>query len=191
MIGFAMGVQMRISQGLRDPVDSHQGRCLRRDAHTLHQAQRRVHLGLIALALDPSQLLHGLRHGHVVQGSGRNLPQSSSQRKASLNPKAIPGSTMEDVVTAKADYSELDHPDLATQIRLNSTAVEVKNTPDGKVATTYVRDGVAHKISSDKVVLACYNSAIPYLCPDMSETQKKHLAVPSVFSHTNTNYHCQ
>lgn len=101
-------------------------------------------------------------------------------------PAAMPGSTMEDVVTAKANYSALDQADNSTNIRLNSTVVEVKHAEDKTVTTTYVRNGKAHKVSSDKVVMACYNGAIPYICPDIDEQQKKHLAfnvkVPLVYT---------
>ena len=50
----------------------------------------------------------------------------------------------------------------------------------------YVRDGVAHSISAKHCVLACYNSAIPYLCPEMPKVQKLGLAynvkVPLVYT---------
>nr|MBP7551650.1 NAD(P)/FAD-dependent oxidoreductase [Gemmatimonadaceae bacterium] len=42
-----------------------------------------------------------------------------------LLPAAIPGTTMEDVVTARADYGALDRRGSAVRIRLNSTAVHV------------------------------------------------------------------
>src|SRR6266853_59312 len=45
----------------------------------------------------------------------------------SLIPEAIPGSTMEDVVTAKANYSKLDEASNAVRIRLNSTVVHVQH----------------------------------------------------------------
>src|SRR5437870_1839886 len=45
----------------------------------------------------------------------------------SLIPDAIPGSTMEDIVTAKADYSKLDEASGAVRIRLNSTVVHVRS----------------------------------------------------------------
>ncbi len=94
-----------------------------------------------------------------------------------LIPEAMPGTTMEDVVTTKADYSKLDQPGHDMQIRLNSTAVEVKNVTGKRVETTYVRNGKAHKVSSDHVVLACYNSAIPYLCPEVDTEQKDYLSM--------------
>ena len=42
-----------------------------------------------------------------------------------LIPGAVPGSTMDDVVTARADYSKLDVPQTPLRIRLNSTVVHV------------------------------------------------------------------
>ena len=104
-----------------------------------------------------------------------------------LIPAAMPGSTMEDVVTALADYSKLDRQDQNVRIRLNSTAVHVTNREHSSaVDITYVRNGDAHNISADKCILACYNGAIPYLCPEMSNRQKEALAygvkVPLVYT---------
>ncbi|MFT4634855.1 MAG: spermidine dehydrogenase [Chitinophagales bacterium] len=103
-----------------------------------------------------------------------------------LNPDAVPGNTMEDVVTAKVNYSKLDRPDQDCNIRLNSTAVQVANIDDQNVEIRYVREGVAHTVRSKHCVLACYNSAIPYLCPEMSEGQKQGLAynvkIPLVYT---------
>jgi len=62
-------------------------------------------------------------------------------------PEAIPGTTMEDVVTARADYSKIDRKDQNINIRLNSTVVHVTNTEDGvNVDVTYVRGGKTHKV---------------------------------------------
>jgi spermidine dehydrogenase len=44
-----------------------------------------------------------------------------------LVPSVAPGNTMDDVVTARFDYSRLDQPDNATRIRLNSTAVRIEH----------------------------------------------------------------
>lgn len=92
-------------------------------------------------------------------------------------PDAMPGTTMEDVVTARADYSKIDRKGQKINIRLNSTAVHVTNTEDGAhVDVTYVRDGETHKVRGKKCIMACYNSAIPYLCPEMPDKQKEGLA---------------
>ncbi|MEZ5759078.1 MAG: FAD/NAD(P)-binding protein [Emcibacteraceae bacterium] len=104
-----------------------------------------------------------------------------------LIPEAMPGTTMEDVVTTKADYSKLDRNDQNVNIRLNSTVVHAVNTEDGKaVEVTYVRDEVPHKVRGKKCIMACYNMAIPFICPEMSEKQKENLAfnvkVPLVYT---------
>ncbi|MBT5073271.1 MAG: NAD(P)/FAD-dependent oxidoreductase [Kordiimonadaceae bacterium] len=104
-----------------------------------------------------------------------------------LIPEAMPGTTMEDVVMAKADYSKLDEKNKNINIRLNSTVVHVVNTDNGNnVDVTYVNNDEAHKIRAKKCVMACYNSAIPYLCPEMPEAQKEGLAfnvkIPLVYT---------
>jgi spermidine dehydrogenase len=94
-----------------------------------------------------------------------------------LVPEAVPGSTMEDVVTAKLDYSKLDCDGAPTRIRLNSTAVNVAHTADRKaVDVTYVHKGKAHTARAGRCILACYNGAIPYLCPELSEEQVRGLS---------------
>jgi len=94
-----------------------------------------------------------------------------------LVPSAMPGSTMEDVVTARADYAVLDVAGAPVRIRLNSTAVHVKHAPgDRAVDVTYVTKGKAHTVRGARCILACYNGAIPYLCPELPDAQKQGLA---------------
>ncbi|MCP5090103.1 MAG: FAD-dependent oxidoreductase, partial [Gammaproteobacteria bacterium] len=89
-----------------------------------------------------------------------------------LIPEAVPGTTMEDLVTARADYSLLDTRDSNVRMRLNSTVVNVANTPDGKyVDVTYSRDGELYRGRARHVVLACYNNIIPHLCAEVPEKQ--------------------
>jgi spermidine dehydrogenase len=109
----------------------------------------------------------------------------------SLVPEAIPGSTMEDVVTSKADYSKLDRAGNGARIRLNSTVVHVQ--PDGakdaakQVSVTYIRGGKAASVKGKYCVLACYNVMIPYLCPELPDPQKEALSylvkAPLVYTH--------
>ena len=88
-----------------------------------------------------------------------------------LIPGSVPGSSMEDVVLAKVNYSLLDG-DSTTKIRLNSTVVDVSHTNDSSaVDITYVRKHDIHTIRADKCILACYNSAIPYLCSELPKKQ--------------------
>jgi spermidine dehydrogenase len=94
---------------------------------------------------------------------------------------------MEDVVTSKVNYSALDQNASNISIRLNSTVVHALNSADNKmVDVTYVRNGKPHTVRASKCVMACYNSSIPYLCPEMPDTQKHGLAynvkVPLVYT---------
>jgi len=107
-----------------------------------------------------------------------------------LLPGVVPGRTMEDVVTARADYSRLDQAGAATQIRLNSTAVNVKHSgaAAGKeVEVAYVRGKKLQTVRAKQCILACYNGMIPYLCPELPEQQKEALAylvkAPLVYTH--------
>jgi spermidine dehydrogenase len=109
----------------------------------------------------------------------------------SLIPSAIPGSTMEDVVTARADYSQLDRADHAVRVRLNSTVVNVKHASAKDTAeevhVTYTRGGKPYLVKGNYCVLACYNVMIPYICPELPDAQKEALAylvkAPLVYTH--------
>jgi spermidine dehydrogenase len=109
----------------------------------------------------------------------------------SLIPEAVPGSTMEDVVTASADYSKLDQPSSPIRIRLNSTAVRVQHSGRSEsakeVEVSYVQQGKLKKTTGKSSILACYNSMIPYLCPELPQKQKEalHYCVkePLIYTH--------
>ena len=95
----------------------------------------------------------------------------------SLIPGAVPGSTMEDVVTARARYDKLDRPENSVRVRLNSTAVNVQNDGDG-VEVVYVRAGDVQRVRGRHTILACYNNIVPFLCPQMGDDQRKALGYP-------------
>jgi spermidine dehydrogenase len=109
----------------------------------------------------------------------------------SMIPSAIPGHTMDDIVTARVNYSKLDDANSPVRIRLNSTAIHVVN--DGakdsaeEVEVSYMRGGRLQTVRGKSCVLACYNSMIPYLCPELPEKQKEALAFlvkkPLVYTH--------
>ena len=91
-----------------------------------------------------------------------------------LIPHSIPGNNMEDIVTAKADYSMLDVPGQDTNIRLNSTVVSTTNAKDG-VEIVYANQGALYKVHAKQCILACNNGIIPDLCPQLPEKQKEAL----------------
>jgi spermidine dehydrogenase len=109
----------------------------------------------------------------------------------SLIPSAMPGNSMEDVVSARAVYSKLDTVDSPVRVRLNSTVVQVRNAAGQgatqKVQVAYTRGGKLHTVSGKNCVLACYNGMIPYICPDIPAEQSKALSylvkMPLVYTH--------
>jgi spermidine dehydrogenase len=109
----------------------------------------------------------------------------------SLIPEAMPGSTMEDVVTARANYAMLDRAANPVRIRLNSTVVNVKHlgTKDAskEVEVSYMRGGKLCMVKGNYCVLACYNVMIPYICPELPDAQKESLSylvkAPLVYTH--------
>ena len=90
----------------------------------------------------------------------------------SLVPAAMPGSTMEDIVLAKARYEELDRPRHRVRIRLNSTVVRVVNGSSG-VELGYLgnSDRELHRLRAKHVVMACFNMLIPYVLDGLEDEQ--------------------
>ncbi len=65
-----------------------------------------------------------------------------------LVPGSTPGKTMEDIVTARVDYSRLDRSNNAVRVRLNSVCVNVRDTPKG-AEVAYVTAGINARRSQD------------------------------------------
>ncbi|MEE2637403.1 MAG: NAD(P)/FAD-dependent oxidoreductase [Acidobacteriota bacterium] len=96
-----------------------------------------------------------------------------------LMPDAVPGQTQEDVGTARVDYARLDRSGQTARIRLNSTVVNVRHRGSGSgrdVEVSYVRDGQTQRVVGRACVMACWNSVIPYIVPELPEQQKTALA---------------
>lgn len=96
-----------------------------------------------------------------------------------LIPKAVPGSSVDDVVTAGVRYDRLDLPANPVRLRLNSIAVRVQHYgpeshPSG-VQVTYIQDGKSYRVRAARCVLACWNIMIPFLCPELPDKQKEAL----------------
>ncbi len=108
----------------------------------------------------------------------------------SLIPSAVPGNSVEDVVTAPVHYERLDADVSPVRIRLNRTVVRVRNVQSTNAApeveVTYATGKQVFSLRAGACVLACWNMAIPYLCPDLPETQKDALhylvKVPLVYT---------
>jgi spermidine dehydrogenase len=107
-----------------------------------------------------------------------------------LVPRAVPGNSVEDVVTARVNYAELDRADSPARLRLNSAVIRARHLGDPlsakQVEVTYLRGGHPYTARARGAVLACYNMLIPYLCPELPPVQKdalhKSVKTPLVYS---------
>jgi spermidine dehydrogenase len=107
-----------------------------------------------------------------------------------LVPDAAPGHTMDDVVLAGFDYGALDRANNNVRIRLQSTAIDVRQRGD-VVSVGYVNAGAAHRVAAKHAVLACFHMMIPYLAPDLPMAQREALArnvkTPLVYTNVVVN----
>ena len=103
----------------------------------------------------------------------------------SLIPGAATGDTMDDIVTSRFDYARLDQPGAPTRLRLESTAVHVRNADDG-VDIGYLKDGELRRIRARRCVLAGYNMMIPDIMPELPAPQQtalwKNVKAPLVYT---------
>src|ERR1700733_7703492 len=88
-----------------------------------------------------------------------------------LIPSIAPGNSMEDIVLAPFAYAQLDRPEHPVRIRLNSTAVDVRNVDRG-VEVAYVRGGEVTRVAAAGCVLACYQAMIPYIVSEAGDEQR-------------------
>ncbi len=97
-----------------------------------------------------------------------------------LIPRAAAGTTMDDVVLAKFDYSNLDEEGAGVRLRLNSTVVRLEHdgSPEDakQVSAAYVKDGKAYRVHGRHCVMAGYNAMIPHICPELPAAQREALA---------------
>jgi len=94
----------------------------------------------------------------------------------SLIPGAVTGQDAEDIITAAVNYQQLDNANNDCRVRLNSTVTNVRHLNEQQVQTSYVVGGQALSVKSKNVVMACWNTVIPYLCPEIPAPQKQALA---------------
>jgi len=151
--------------------------------------------------VDTTPALEAARRGSVGF-NGLGLPVEEGFREASytfhfpdgnasvarllvnrLVPSAVPGShTMATIVQAPVSYDRFDDEKNGVRIRLRSTVVRVRQGDassgrnDQRVDVAYLRDGKVHSVRGRRCILACYNSLIPALLPELPAAQREALA---------------
>ncbi|MEH6551778.1 MAG: FAD/NAD(P)-binding protein [Pseudomonadales bacterium] len=133
--------------------------------------------GMSWLSELAEQIIAGVKAGDL---STQYFPDGNASVARLLVHKLIPTVAPDtkgfsDIAISRFNYGELDRAGHAVRLRLNSTVVGVQETGDKRVTVDYVQDGNALSVTGDHCILACYNGAIPHLCPQLPESQKEAL----------------
>ena len=147
--------------------------------------------GFAGLKLEPTPNgvlaeLAGVQHGRQVEAPGPSVHFPDGNATVArllvryLIPEALPGKTQEDSGVARANYAVLDRPGQTVRIRLNSTVLHVRHDGDAatakEVVITYNRGGKLYEVRARGCVMACWNMFIPYLIPELPQSQKDALS---------------
>lgn len=92
-----------------------------------------------------------------------------------LIPRVARGNSMEDIVTAKFAYGELDQDRSPVRLHLSSTVVRLENA-GSHVDVLYVRGESVRRVRCRNVIYAGYEMMLPYVCSDLPATQRKAVA---------------
>jgi spermidine dehydrogenase len=150
------------------------------DAVTAYSAWRSGYPGFSGMGLEPEPSWSASHEPHDIFHFPDGNASIARLLVRALVPDAVPGHSMDDIVTARVDYSRLDRAASTARIRLNSTVVNVRHRGDPRssreIEVTYVAGGKAQRVRGGGCVLAAYGAMIPVLCPELPERQRQALA---------------
>jgi len=126
----------------------------------------------LGLAMPRAGVLEGDPYIHHFPDGNATLTRLFVRH---LVPGVAPGSTMEDILSARFDYSRLDESSNAVRLRLSSTVVAMANNEKG-VDVLYVRDGTPTRVAAGHVVYCGYSAMLPYICSDFAPEQREAVA---------------
>jgi len=122
-----------------------------------------------------------LREGGVLEGDPYiyHFPDGNASLARLFVRRLIPGvargNGMDEIVSARFDYSRLDEPGQPVRLRLASTVVALANNARG-VDVLYAQGERLTRISAGHVVYAGYSAMLPYVCPELGAPQRQALA---------------
>ncbi|RDU64631.1 spermidine dehydrogenase [Helicobacter didelphidarum] len=121
-------------------------------------------------------------HAEFEEPYIHHFPDGNASIARLMVKKLIPSITAaainpQDILLARFDYSKLDMPNAPCKIRLQSTAIHARNV-NGGVEIVYGdhRSKRLKKVFAKKLIMASYNSMIPYIIPELNESQKQALS---------------
>ncbi len=108
-----------------------------------------------------------------------HFPDGNAGVARALVKKMVPnvgkGNSAEELVLSRFNYAELDKSGNAVRIRLNSTAVDVRDSGGAKgsdgILVNYINDNKSYRVKGRGAVMACYNMMIPHIVPGLPEEQ--------------------
>ncbi|EAK9993566.1 spermidine dehydrogenase [Campylobacter lari] len=133
--------------------------------------------GFDKLGLDPieGEALAEMEEPYIHHCADGNATVARLMVRRLIPDVSKKGKDMDEVTLAHFDYSKLDLAKNKVRLRLNSTVINVENTKDGALVT-YVNKGKNYRVKAKKVVMANYNSMIPYIVPSIPQDQKDALS---------------
>lgn len=133
--------------------------------------------GDLDLGLESDEGKEAVAEGYV------RFPDGNATIARLLVSRLVPAVTsarkLEDIVTARFDYGRLDMPDAQTRLRLSSMVTNLHHRGgdfSGSVGVDYVQDGAPKRVTAQKVIWAGYHAMLPYVCPDVSDSQRAALS---------------
>ncbi|EAJ6187495.1 spermidine dehydrogenase [Campylobacter lari] len=147
------------------------------DAVSCEDARASFLPGFDKLGLDPieGEALAEMEEPYIHHCADGNATVARLMVRRLIPDVSKKGKDMDEVTLAHFDYSKLDLAKNKVRLRLNSTVINVENTKDGALVT-YVNKGKNYRVKAKKVVMANYNSMIPYIVPSMPQDQKDALS---------------
>ncbi|WP_257910076.1 NAD(P)/FAD-dependent oxidoreductase [Campylobacter lari] len=133
--------------------------------------------GFDKLGLDPieGEALAEMEEPYIHHCADGNATVARLMVRRLIPDVSKKGKDMDEITLAHFDYSKLDLAKNKVRLRLNSTVINVENTKDGALVT-YINKGKNYRVKAKKVVMANYNSMIPYIIPSMPQDQKDALS---------------
>jgi spermidine dehydrogenase len=143
--------------------------------------------GTLGLGLDPATVPHPYEGDepyifHFPDGNAG----VARLAVARLIPDAVEARSMDEEVLARVHYDRLDRASNTVRIRLSSTVVDTRNTPEG-VEVTYVRGDKAARVEARYAIMAGYSHMLPHIMPELPAAQVEAINWPEKVPLVYTN----
>lgn len=120
-----------------------------------------------------------LEGGHDDEPYVHHFPDGNATIARALVRSMIPavaaGRDIDTLITARFDYARLDDAASKVRIRLESTAVIVRNEAGG-VGVGYVKSGTLHRIRARNAIIATFASVVPHICKELAAPTAEYFA---------------